>query len=208
MGGRLPRIREVPARARTDVRVRSGARRRCRRAAARRCRARTRCSSMSGHGSSRSRVVVGDLALGRGVVVARALVDDVGHVGQDAEAVREADRDVELAHRSSSSSIASHSPKSASRAAGRRRRRRSARARSARAWPGRARSGSASRAACPRREREWLSWTKCSSTPCSAHTFSRNVSVKKPRSSPNTFGSSRTRPSRRGFESASCGGEG
>src|SRR5436190_18385269 len=42
------------------------------------------------------RVVVGELALGRGVVVARALVDDVRLLAEHAEPVGEADRDEEL----------------------------------------------------------------------------------------------------------------
>src|SRR5438067_10118409 len=41
-------------------------------------------------------VVVGELALGRGVVVARALVDDVRLLAEHAEPVGEADRNEEL----------------------------------------------------------------------------------------------------------------
>ena len=80
-----------------------------------------------------------------------------------------------------------------SRRAGRRARRGSPPGRSARAWPGPGRSGSASRAPCPARLREWLSWTQ--STPGS--TSARNVSAKNPRASPNFRGASRTGPSRR-----------
>src|SRR4051794_16620466 len=47
----------------------------------------------------------------------------------------------------------------------------------------------------PRRDREWLSWTKSSGIPCSAATSARNVSTKNPRASPCTAGSRRTSPS-------------
>src|SRR5215213_11011943 len=49
----------------------------------------------------------------------------------------------------------------------------------------------------PRRERDWLSWTNADGTPCSTHASSRQVSMKKPRSSPCTAGLSSTRPSSR-----------
>src|SRR3954466_5258750 len=49
----------------------------------------------------------------------------------------------------------------------------------------------------PRREREWLSWTKSSGIPCAEATSARNVSTKNPRVSPCTAGSRRTSPSNR-----------
>ena len=72
-----------------------------------------------------------------------------------------------------------------------------ARARRARACPGRDGSGSGFRAACRCREREWLSCTNSVGMPCAAHVSARNVSTKKPRSSPCTAGARRTRPSSR-----------
>src|SRR4051794_35022405 len=59
----------------------------------------------------------------------------------------------------------------------------------------------------PRREREWLSCTKRVSTPSALHDSSRNVSTKKPRSSPWTAGASRTRPSRRVVRRCMEGGQ-
>ena len=47
----------------------------------------------------------------------------------------------------------------------------------------------------PRAEREWLCWTKSTSTPSSRQASALKVSTRKPRSSPWTCGSSRTRPS-------------
>src|SRR5213596_2487930 len=49
----------------------------------------------------------------------------------------------------------------------------------------------------PLREREWLSCTNGPLMPSSSNTFSRNVSAKNPRSSPNTLGFSSSGPSRR-----------
>src|SRR5215210_3285069 len=47
----------------------------------------------------------------------------------------------------------------------------------------------------PQREREWLSWTNSSRTPRSSKTSRRYVSMKNPRASPWTTGSTRTGPS-------------
>src|SRR5918995_538875 len=49
----------------------------------------------------------------------------------------------------------------------------------------------------PRREREWLSCTNEEGTPCETQVSSRQVSMKKPRPSPCTAGSSSTSPSSR-----------
>src|SRR3954447_20384937 len=47
----------------------------------------------------------------------------------------------------------------------------------------------------PRRERDWLSWTKSDGTPWADQASARQVSMKKPRSSPYTEGARRTSPS-------------
>src|ERR671914_29332 len=60
----------------------------------------------------------------------------------------------------------------------------------------------------PFREREWLSCTKSVATPCAAHASARNVSMKKPRSSPCTVGARRTRPSSRVGKRSTEGGGG
>ena len=114
-------------------------------------------------------VVVGDARLGRRVVVARALVDDVGLARRRRRSrarSRPGRRAGACCRRRARTPPTRRT--SASRGAGRRRRRGSRRARSARAWPGPGAVWKCMPRSVPRREREWLSWTNSTSTPCSA----------------------------------------
>ena len=137
------------------------------------------------------------LALEVGVEVGRALVDDVGHVADDHEAVREADRQVD---RAQADVVEAHRvPAPVGRRAAAdvdRHVQDRARGRSGRAWPARRRREKCMPRTTPRVEREWLSCTQASTMPASASRSARKVSTKNPLPSRWTSGSMTAMPGR------------
>ena len=153
--------------------------------------------SFSGQCDADGGVVPADARLGLVAVDAGALVLDLGHVGEDAEAAGETGRRLDLLlvlrRRFDAEPLAAAS---ASPCGCRRPPERRCPESPASACPWAAATGSAGRAARPSAEREWLSWTKSTGSPRAWNWSARNTSIKKPRSSSNTSGSRTTRPLR------------